>query len=499
MMTVYRSEDCAKGNMLGEGTFAQVFDGELVVEPGIHKRVAFKIVKPESSIDFTGCEDEVCYADVLDAFRSECSVLVALGAHPNVVPVLGIIETGETLVMERAAADLSSAIADMRGHLRLMCMSGWAKDILAGIDFIHSRGVIHQDMKTSNILISRTGTAQICDFGLSCCGSGKLSIDREIGTLWYRAAEVLMGASTYTPKIDEWGVGCILLEMFLGQPVFNGNPLSACGCAAVSHRNFNADQMLQVFRVCGTPDERALRGMACAAHFAGWDVYEPAIFTLVEEACTMSSVKEGPEQIRAWAALISGLLDLSPKRRLSARSALASNLFAAAPPQPAAKSKREINAATTASDAHFMAAGDDAASDATALDGAFVALNAAAPAQPRPPCAALTRTCSAPGAVDGELAGNLKSELGVGTWGLEVGLQEHVRRRTQEAGSEERLRPARKATRRTGGKDTASRSPQASPRQNHGVQLRCPVPLSRTASADSPPLARSGNMPLCNA
>ncbi|KAJ1494006.1 kinase-like domain-containing protein, partial [Baffinella frigidus] len=92
--------------------------------------------------------------------------LVALGSHPNVVPVLGVIDTGKVLVMEKAETELSSAIKATNGALPLRRMRRWMQDILRGVDFIHRHGVIHKDMKSSNILISRSGTLQICDFGL---------------------------------------------------------------------------------------------------------------------------------------------------------------------------------------------------------------------------------------------------------------------------------------------------------------------------------------------
>ena len=86
----------------------------------------------------------MCYEDVIDAFRCECSLLLSLGSHPNVVPVLGVVDTGEVLVMEKAATDLSSAIKATNGRLPLPLMRGWVEDILQGVDFIHSNGVIHQ-------------------------------------------------------------------------------------------------------------------------------------------------------------------------------------------------------------------------------------------------------------------------------------------------------------------------------------------------------------------
>jgi serine/threonine protein kinase len=67
-------------------------------------------------------------------------------------------------------------------------------------------------------------------------------------TLWYRAPDVLLGSRTYSTSIDVWSCGCIFAEMISGVPLFRGRD--------------NADQLLHIMRIIGTPDERTLRKMA---------------------------------------------------------------------------------------------------------------------------------------------------------------------------------------------------------------------------------------------
>ena len=222
-----------------------------------------------------------------------------------------------------------------------------------------------------------------------------MEVDREIGTLWYRAAEVLMGATTYTPKVDEWGVGCIVLEMFVGRPVFHGDPRHACGCAATSHRNFNADQIHQIFQVVGSPSKRALVGMTCAPHFRDWDQYESVIPDLVQEVC----VGEDVETVEGWTALLTGLLELNPARRLSARSALDSDVFTTPPPQdlakPAACKPAKPSPDLDLAGARDLAEDSGESPDPTVLDGAFALNDQRAPARhPATRNTLLQRTCS---------------------------------------------------------------------------------------------------------
>ena len=109
-----------------------------------------------------------------------------------------------------------------------------------GVAFIHSAGFVHQDLKSSNILVFDDYTVKICDFGLAHKKTDTVMlVDRELCTLWYRAPELIMGESIYTEKIDDWSVGCILLEMVIGSPPFRGKPEFSCNCPQVTHRNFN--------------------------------------------------------------------------------------------------------------------------------------------------------------------------------------------------------------------------------------------------------------------
>jgi serine/threonine protein kinase len=99
-------------------------------------------------------------------------------------------------------------------------------------------------------------------------------VRREISTLWYRAPELVMGATCYCPKIDEWSVGCIMLEMLVGLCVFPGNAKRVCDCNKASHINYNEDQLSKIFKLLGTPtDKKFLAKMECTEHFDKWPVH----------------------------------------------------------------------------------------------------------------------------------------------------------------------------------------------------------------------------------
>lgn len=97
-----------------------------------------------------------------------------------------------------------------------------AIQILQALNLIKQRGVIHCDLKPENILLrsEKKSGIKIIDFGSSCYASEKMY--SYIQSRFYRAPEIILGIP-YSPAIDIWSLGCILLEFYLGWPIFPGD------------------------------------------------------------------------------------------------------------------------------------------------------------------------------------------------------------------------------------------------------------------------------------
>ncbi|KAH9163894.1 hypothetical protein LEN26_000292 [Aphanomyces euteiches] len=96
--------------------------------------------------------------------------------------------------------------------------------ILCALHHIHSAGVIHRDMKPSNILLNSNCDLKICDFGLARGGfPDNIELTEYVVTRWYRAPEIMLNCLHYTEAVDMWAVGCILAEMIQREPLFPGN------------------------------------------------------------------------------------------------------------------------------------------------------------------------------------------------------------------------------------------------------------------------------------
>ena len=105
---------------------------------------------------------------------------------------------------------------------------------------IHTKGICHRDIKPQNLLVNtQTHQLKLCDFG-----SAKVLVRGEpnisyICSRYYRAPELIFGATDYSSAIDIWSVGCVMAELMLGQPLFPGES--------------GIDQLVEIIKVLGTP------------------------------------------------------------------------------------------------------------------------------------------------------------------------------------------------------------------------------------------------------
>ncbi|PPQ98560.1 hypothetical protein CVT24_004051 [Panaeolus cyanescens] len=215
-------------NQVGEGTFGKVYKARNTVS-GLH--VALKRIRMEAERD----------GFPVTAMR-EIKLLQSL-RHKNVVQLFEMmVSKGAVyMVFEYMDHDLTGILSQTQfkfesGHLKSLC-----HQMLAGLSYLHHKGVIHRDIKGSNILINNRGELKLADFGLARFYQKRRRADytNRVITLWYRPPELLFGATVYGPEVDMWSAGCIMLELFTKKPIFQGND--------------EIHQLEVIFSILGTP------------------------------------------------------------------------------------------------------------------------------------------------------------------------------------------------------------------------------------------------------
>jgi len=176
--------------------------------------------------------------------------------------------------------------------------------LFRSLAYIHSLGICHRDIKPQNLLLDpETGVLKLCDFG-----SAKQLIRGEpnvsyICSRYYRAPELIFGATDYTSQIDVWSAGCVMAELLLGQPIFPGDS--------------GVDQLVEIIKVLGTPTREQIREMNPNYQEFKFPQIKAHPWTKVFRPRTTPEAME----------LVGQLLEYTPSRRLSPLDACTHQFF----------------------------------------------------------------------------------------------------------------------------------------------------------------------------
>ncbi|KAF3926671.1 hypothetical protein ABW21_db0202071 [Orbilia brochopaga] len=203
--------------LVGEGTYGQVFKAKNWVTGQL---VALKRVRMTAEKD----------GFPITAAR-EIKILQSLAKGRDGDKIIHLLDNmveqnGFYMIFEYMDHDLTGILHHPTYRLTEANIKDLAHQFFSGLAHIHRSGILHRDIKSSNILINRHGCLKIADFGLAR-QYDKLRSDQHytnrIITLWYRPVEILLGETVYTTGPDVWSAGCVFMELFTRKAIFQGS------------------------------------------------------------------------------------------------------------------------------------------------------------------------------------------------------------------------------------------------------------------------------------
>ncbi|KAL2935591.1 hypothetical protein RDABS01_018709 [Bienertia sinuspersici] len=286
-----RASTFQKLDKIGQGTYSNVYKARDLVTGNIValKKVRFDNLEPES----------------VKFMAREILVLSRLD-HPNVIKLQGLVTSRMSsslyLVFDYMEHDLSGLSASLGPGNKFTepQVKCFMKQLFSGLEHCHNNGVLHRDIKGSNLLIDNEGVLKIADFGLAAFydPNQKQPMTSRVVTLWYRPPELLLGATSYGVGVDLWSAGCILAELLAGKPIMPGRT--------------EVEQLHKIFKLCGSPSDEY------------WKKYKLPNATLFKpqqpyKRCVLETFKDFPPPSLP---LLDSLLSVDPEGRGTATDAL---------------------------------------------------------------------------------------------------------------------------------------------------------------------------------
>jgi serine/threonine protein kinase len=201
--------------IIGSGGMGTVVEARQV---SLNRKVAIKVLSPKL-VDKPG---------LMERFEREVATLARLN-HPNIVNIFDRGREGNLLyfIMEYVDGPVGDGPKDLRqvidsGKLNCELTQRLILEVVHALKYCHSQGIVHRDVKPSNVMLDRHGHAMVTDFGIAAVTNDSsssmhlTSAGMGMGTYGYMAPEQLRNAATIDHRADIYSVGVMLYEMLTG-------------------------------------------------------------------------------------------------------------------------------------------------------------------------------------------------------------------------------------------------------------------------------------------
>ncbi len=201
---------------IGSGAMGVVFRARFVKND---RRVALKLLPKEVAANPT----------LAARFQREMEILKDL-KHPHIVNSFGGTCEGDQwfYAMELIDGGTLGTLLMEQGKVPWRQTIEFGIQVCAGLDYAHTRGVIHRDLKPGNLLLTKAGKVKLGDFGLALVAAETrlTAAGKTMGSLHYMAPEQIQGKPPLSNKTDLYALGCVLFELLSGRTPFIGEAMA---------------------------------------------------------------------------------------------------------------------------------------------------------------------------------------------------------------------------------------------------------------------------------
>jgi len=182
--------------LIGGGKYSEVFEG---IDTTNEEAVVIKVLKPVAK----------------RKIKREIKILRNLSGGPNIIALFDVVHDAtsrsNSLIMEYVR---NSEWRGIYNTLTEQEIKHYLFQLLRALDFVHSRGIMHRDVKPGNIMFDREQRKiRLIDWGLAEFYHPGQDYQSSVGSRFYKAPELLVGNRMYDYSLDMWCIGCILASM----------------------------------------------------------------------------------------------------------------------------------------------------------------------------------------------------------------------------------------------------------------------------------------------
>lgn len=281
---------------IGRGKYSEVFQG---YDTKNNRSIVIKVLKPIKK----------------KKIKREVKIMQNLSGGPNIITLYDVVKepTSKTMALISEYVD-SSDFKLLYPTFTDLDVRFYAYELLKGLDYTHSKGIMHRDIKPHNVVIDHAKKKlRIIDWGLAEFYHPNIEYNVRVASRFFKGPELLVDMKYYDYALDMWSFGCMFAGMiFMIHPLFNGKD--------------NNEQLIKICRILGTePLHRYITKYGIKLS----SVYKSLLDSI--PACKWENfITPENEHLAVPQAidLLSKVLRIDPQERLSAKEAMAHPYFA---------------------------------------------------------------------------------------------------------------------------------------------------------------------------